>query len=409
MATNHYEVLITSANTNAALAVTRSLGKKGITVTCADCCKNAKSFYSKYCKNKFIYPSPEEQPEDFIESLSTRIKKNHYDVLFPITDIDMYLISKYPDAFLPYVKVAMNENSTFMKVLDKSQTIKIASEINVPTPKTVFVNDTNELNGISKTLRYPVIIKPRQSCVLISNRIISASTIRVASHEELVSKYVKLHKRSPFPLIQEYIPGQEEGIFMLLHKGQLKAIFNHRRIRSVHPLGGVSCLRESVEINPEMRDYAIKILREINWEGVAMVEFKIDSRDNIPKLMEINGRFWGSLQLAVSSGVDFPYLLFKTIIGEDTEAVLDYKKGILCRDLRGDFAHLFFVMFLRDKGFEYPKRLPALWNFIRFYQKNLVYDDLSFDDPKLTLRALINIVILPRSFFKYLEKTHENN
>lgn len=155
-----------------------------------------------------------------------------------------------------------------------------------------------------------------------------------------------------------------------------------------------------------MKDYALKMLKELNWNGVAMIEFKIDSRDNIPKLLEINGRFWGSLQLAISSGVDFPYLLFKTIIGEDVEPILDYRKGIKCRYLLGDIVHLFYVMKGNPNcGFEYPKRLPTLLNFMKFYEKNLVYDDISFSDPMINIKTLIDIFIgLPKSFLKKVDR-----
>ena len=49
----------------------------------------------------------------------------------------------------------------------------------------------------------------------------------------------------------------------------------------------------------------------MDFYGVAELDFVNDSRDNTPKLMEINPRFWGSLQGAISEGVDFPFLLHK--------------------------------------------------------------------------------------------------
>jgi predicted ATP-grasp superfamily ATP-dependent carboligase len=164
-------------------------------------------------------------------------------------------------------------------------------------------------------------------------------------------------------------------------------------------MGGVSSLRESVEVDPEMLRHSIRILDELDWEGVAMVEFKIDSRDNTPKLMEINGRFWNSLQLAVSSGVDFPYLLFKTTMDEPIDPVTNYRKGIISRDLLNDFIHLFNVLFSRDDRFKYPGRISTFYNFLKFYRKNQVYDDISLSDPRLTMRTLADIISLPKRLF----------
>lgn len=401
MFTRYNKVLVTSADTNAALAITRSLGKNGIDVICSDS-KNGKSFYSKYCKGRLISPSPESQPKEFIDALSKNVMENDYDVLFPVTDTDMFLISKYPNKFLPYVKVAMNDHQTFMKALDKSATIKLASKLNIPVPKTIFIEDLQELNNVSEFLEYPVVIKSRQSSMCISKKIIRGMTVRVESKGEFIQKYKELHKQSPFPLIQEYVHGDEIGIFALINKGELKAIFSHLRIRSINPSGGASCFRKSINIDPIMQDYAIKLLKEMKWEGVAMVEFKIDSKEKIPKLMEVNGRFWGSLQLAISSGVDFPYLLFKTIVEENISPVLNYKNDVKCRDLYGDFLHLFSVMQQKDNRFEYPNKLQTLLDFMKFYEKNLIYDGLSFDDPRLALKTLVDILNLPKLYFRKL-------
>lgn len=402
MSAKHYKVLVTGADTTAALAITRSLGKNGIDVICSDSKKNSKSFYSKYCKNKFIYPSPDDQPKEFIEALSKNVIENDYDVLFPVNDTDMFLVSKYSNKFLPYVKIAMNDHQTFMKVLDKSITIQLASKLNIPVPETIFIESLEELNKVSELLKYPVVIKSKQSSTCISKKIIRGGTIRVASKEEFIQKYRELHMQNPFPLIQEYVHGDEIGIFVLFNKGELKAIFSHLRIRSTNPLGGASCFRKSINVDLDMQNYAIKLLREMKWEGVAMVEFKVDSKEKIPKLMEINGRFWGSLQLAVSSGVDFPYLLFKTIIGENISPILNYKNDVKCRDLYGDFIHLFNVIRRKDNRFEYPKKLQTLLDFMKFYEKDLIYDSLSFDEPRLAIKTFIDILNLAKLYFRKL-------
>jgi len=396
MTIKHYEVLVTSAHTNGALAVIRSLGSKGLKVTGVSHLKNANSFYSKHCHHKIVSPDPEMFPAEYVRFILKEIQSVHYDALFPITDTDMYLISKYADEFLPYIKVAMNEHSKFMKVLDKAETIKIASKLKVPYPATIILSDISELPEISRNLTYPMIIKSRQSIYMNSGRISKGGTIYVSSPEELISEYNNLHEKIPFPLLQNVVQGEERGVFLLRHDGELKAIFAHKRLRSVNPLGGASTLRIGVDIDEQMKASAIKLLDKLDWEGAAMVEFKLDSHDNTPKLMEINGRFWWSLQLAIASGVDFPWLVFKTLLGEDITPVLDYKRGIVCRDLYNDFVYLYNMLFSRDNRFKYPKRLPAILEFLKFFGKNLVYDDVCFDDPKLTLHTLLQIIGLAR-------------
>ena len=122
--------------------------------------------------------------------------------------------------------------------------------------------------------------------------------------------------REAFPvLIQERIVGAGLGVFLLRHAGRTEAAFAHRRLREKPPSGGVSVLAEAVELPPALLERAERLLDCFGWNGVAMVEFKEDAATGEPVLMEVNGRFWGSLQLAIDSGVDFPSRLVALAAG----------------------------------------------------------------------------------------------
>ena len=122
-----------------------------------------------------------------------------------------------------------------------------------------------------------------------------------------------------FPLLlQERVVGPGVGIFLLIWDGVLRATFAHRRLREKPPSGGVSVYRESIAADPALVERSRQLLAHFGWQGVAMVEYKVDERTGIPVLMEINGRFWGSLQLAVDAGVDFPRLLIDCAEGKPT-------------------------------------------------------------------------------------------
>jgi predicted ATP-grasp superfamily ATP-dependent carboligase len=126
--------------------------------------------------------------------------------------------------------------------------------------------------------------------------------------------------------------------------------------------------------HPQIEELGIRLLRALQWYGVAMVEFKVDPRDNQPKLMELNPRFWGSLALAIHAGVDFPYLLYKMAMGEEFDPALDYKEGVRCRWLLpGDILH-----FLTN-----PQRFHLTPSFFQF--RGMAYDILSRDDPMPTV------------------------
>src|SRR5208283_1523062 len=152
--------------------------------------------------------------------------------------------------------------------------------------------------------------------------------------------------------------------------------------RAWPPSGGNSCYRESVRIDPRMKMYTEKLLEALSWHGIAEVEFRLDSRDNIPKLMEINPRFWGSLCVAVKAGVDFPYLLYKIAMDGDTRGTFNYKAGVKGRYMEQDL--LYIISIIKNSSANNTLRsgtLKQLSSWLKFYEPGLFYDLFEVNDP----------------------------
>ncbi|OEC86680.1 MULTISPECIES: carboxylate--amine ligase [Methanobacterium] len=319
-------VLVTDAQMRSSLAVIRSLGKKGFNITAGEETRFTTGFFSKYCGKKIIYPNPIKEEEKFVESLLATVKNNDYDILFPVADNCLKPIIENRAEFDKYTKIALPDNDTFMKAYDKGNTLKIAIENDIPCPKTYFSID--ELYENQEKLTYPLIIKPR-----ISSGSRGFKTCH--SFNDLISNYKELQEEFGALLVQEYIPyGGEMGVYTLFNfESEPRAVTVHQRIRSYPVSGGPSTLRKTIknEISEEAVKIGFELLKIMKWSGVGMVEFRIDGRDGSLKLMEVNSRFWGSLQLSILSGVDFPYMLYRLFMNGDVEPVLDYKEGIYCR------------------------------------------------------------------------------
>jgi predicted ATP-grasp superfamily ATP-dependent carboligase len=377
-------VLVTDGNQRSALAVTRALGKKGLSVAVGECIAPSLSSKSKYCRRAIVYPPPAEKRQAFQQAILEEVDRRSYQVLFPMTDLAITSILEIREKLVQFVKVPLPDEAAYHTATDKSRLLRLAQKLNIPIPKTFFVKELSQLEKIAKEISYPVVIKPSYSGMFCENGWRNFGVEYAFSPGELLEKYKIIHQMIPFPLIQEKIEGKGYGIFLLFHEKEVKATFAHRRIREKPPSGGVSVLRESVALQSPMYDYAVKLLRNLSWSGVAMVEFKIDAKDHIPKLMEINGRFWGSLQLAVDSRVNFPYLLYRTTLGEHVPETLDYKVGVKTRWFLGDLDHLLAIWFKGPKKLslpnDYPGRWGSLFSFLKFYEKNLKYEILTRDD-----------------------------
>ena len=391
------KVFVTDGYWHKTLTVVRSLGEKGIDVTVGESTRLSTALFSRYAKRRVIYPSPKRRPEEFLDFLENELKKEKYDVLITPEESTLLLIAKNINRFEGLTRFPFAGHNLIAKASDKSEVVKIAKSRGIPVPETIFIQDINELERKTASITFPAVIKPRISSG--SYGIKYVNPVRkdgvhgawlsngVNNKDELLSAYKEVHSKYPFPLIQEYIPqgGDAFGVSCLFDRGvKLKAVFVHKRLREYPITGGPSTLRESV-VNDEGKELGVKLLSAMKWFGVAMVEFKVDPRDNKPKLMEINPRFWGSLPLAIYSGVDFPYLLYKMAMGEGFEAVTKYKTGIRSRYLLpGDIMH-----FISN-----PDRFNMKPSFFKFFDKNTRDDIISLKDPLPTIGRILSLLTL---------------
>jgi len=369
-------VIITHARNRTALVATQSLGKQGIKVVTADNIYPSTSFFSRYSTSYFVYPSEKLTPELFINSLRDYVHKNNINVLMPI-DEETFIVSKYKDRFPTSINIPVADYETLKKANNNRYLMKFAAEIGVNTPQTWTIERLEDLRRVAKEVDYPAVIK------LVEG--VGSKGLRFAhSEDELIAKYIEVIKKfhlKPFeyPLIQEYIPGDSYGVSLIFNCGEPRAICMYKNIRTYPIYGGPSTARISIK-HDKMGRNAIILLRELNYHGVAEVEFRIDDRTKEPVLMEINPRFWGSLNQAICAGVDFPYLLYTMAMEGDIQPVLTYKTGVKTRWMLGDLRAL--VDYLRT-----GKRMEILKDFLKF--NGQYYDDLSFSDPIPTIAEVM--------------------
>jgi predicted ATP-grasp superfamily ATP-dependent carboligase len=337
-----WKILVTDGDALHSLVVVRSLGSKGMRVTMSSPRKVfSVSFYSKFCAERKIYPPPS-QPEEFVNFLIDLVSSKKFDVLLPIRSPVIRLLAKNAEKFKPFVNFVLPPFES-MKIADsKELTFKFAEEIGVPIPKTLYPSDsefalsTGQDFQKASGLSFPVVAKP---CVGAG----SVGLEYLNSQEDL-RRFAEKNRGNKW-ILQEYIQGPGYGFFALFKKGEPKAIFMHRRLREYPITGGPSTKAESVYCS-SLKELGLKLLEALNWNGVAMVEFKLDQKDNEFKLMEVNPKFWGSLNLAVASGVDFPYLFCLSAMNKDFKPVFKYKEGVKFRWLfPGDFMY-----FLAKRG-----------------------------------------------------------
>ena len=366
------------------LPIVRSLGKRNIGTALLTCQSLPPSAFSRWRPERIQCPSSFDNPEGFATTLQKNAETDRYLTVFPTSDTSLRAISERREQLAPYLSLVIPSHESVLKTLDKSQTLNIAAEIGIPTPKTFLVKNDAEIASIANRIQYPVAIKPRWSMHKEQNGKTHYSITQYAnSAQELVSTYAKASENSPSPLIQEYVPGDNVQVALLFDQNKPKAACVIKSKREIPVTGGTSVLRESVPPDPLLVNHAIKLLKSIGWHGVAEVDFKMDSRDSTPKLMEVNPRFWGSMHVAIESGIDFPHMLYLLAKKEPIRPVFEYKTGVKFRWLNGDVENLRAILKGEPRliNTEPPAKFRALLSFLKFYEKKIHYDGVSLVDP----------------------------
>ena len=368
--TSQKSVFLLDGSQKSTLAALRSLGKKGIKCTVGESFSPHLCFKSKFCHKNILYPSPITKINKFKQFIWHFIENNSLNAVFPMTDITIPLIIDiFENTKYGYLVSHLNSEK-YHKASDKIFLVNLAKSLSVPVPETTIADETSNVFELAKSIKYPVVLKPYKSKIFFGKEIISLNVSYANNPEELINTLKLCSRYKINYMIQQKIEGEGIGHFSLWQNGVKKMAFNHKRLLEKPPSGGVSVLCESIAEDFELNKFAAVILEELNWHGVAMVEFKKDDKTGILYLMEINARFWGSLELAIRSGVDFPYYTFKMIGGEKLSlSKNDYKIGTLCTWATGILDH--FYLLLKDKN---NKELLKSFQKLMHLNKMKIYD-----------------------------------
>lgn len=360
-------IFVTDGDNRAALAITRSLGRQGHRIIIGEKSQPSLAQASRFCADSVVYPDPWEHPASFMEAMPLILKERSIDVLVPVAEVTTALIVDRKSVLERSCRVACPDPAAFNLAADKMEMFLLAQKLSIPVPDTVLLRQPGDKPEL-QALQFPVVIKPHRSRHQVGGKW-QASSVSYAENQKELEAMLSDMTGAQYPiLLQQRIIGPGVGVFACYQRGQCVALFGHKRIREKPPSGGVSTLRESISVSPPAKRYAQALLNYLKWHGVAMVEFKLDGNDGQLKLMEINGRFWGSLQLAIDAGVDFPALLLQSMVDERVTPVNEYRVGIKSRWFLGDLDALLMRLLKSDAELHLPPghegRLRALMSFI---------------------------------------------
>jgi len=321
-------VLVTDGDERSALAVVRSLGRSGHQVYVCSTSGRSIAGASRYAAGEQKVADSLASPAAFTSDLHKLIVELGIELLLPMTEQAFNAIFADPERFTG-VSMPTASAQAFLAISDKEAVMKAAAASGLRVPAQVVVAGLSDVETLDECeLCFPVVVKPARSIARSDGKQFKVGVKHCADAAALRHALAAIPTNAYPLLVQQRVIGPGVGIFLLLWDAELVATFAHRRIREKPPAGGVSVYRESIRADPALVDQSRRLLDSFGWRGVAMIEYKIDERTGTPFIMEINGRFWGSLQLAIDAGVDFPSLLIARADGEVVYGPSQYKVGI---------------------------------------------------------------------------------
>jgi predicted ATP-grasp superfamily ATP-dependent carboligase len=386
-------VLITDGEQRSALALVRSLGRAGHAVYVCGARPRSLAGASRYATDEAEVADPLSAPDAFVRDVQRLIARWRIDTLIPVSEPALLALLPARDA-LGDVLLPFPPEAAFRRICDKGELLAAAPRFGVAIPQQRTV--TSPAHGAAldlAALEFPVVLKPARSVGESGGRR-AKLTVQYAADAEQLAWLLRALPAAAFPLlVQQRIVGPGVGIFLLPWEGTLLATFAHRRIREKPPSGGVSVYRESIPADPALVERSRALLDHFGWCGVAMIEYKVDERTGTPYLMEVNGRFWGSLQLAIDAGVDFPTLLVAAAAGEPVAPVTSYRAGVRSRWWWGDVDHLIARLRRSREALALPPDAPGRWrallDFLTIHPRVDQEEILRRDDPRPFLRETV--------------------
>ena len=377
-------VLVTDGSERAALAVVRSIGRHESVIVTSPLGRSVAGA-SRFAHLEVRSPSPLDAPTAFVEAVAGMARTHAVDAVFPVSDAACRALVG-ARALLGTTQLLAPPADAYTRLSNKLEVTRLAAEQGLGVPPGSAAVSLDAALSTAAELGYPTVLKPATSVVDAGGDAArKTGVIRVADPAALRAAWSRLAGLGPV-LVQRIVPGWGEGIFVLRWAGRTQATFAHRRLREKPPEGGVSVLCESVALDLQRTRRVEAVMDAVGYEGLAMAEFKTNGRKSW--LMEFNARPWGSLQLAVDAGVDFPWLLLEAFRGKSRNDPPQYAIGLRSRWLLGDVDH---AIALARGGVDAQGRSgfrAALRVLLRPAGPRCRWEDPRLEDPAPFIRAL---------------------
>lgn len=260
-------------------------------------------------------------------------------VLIPASDAAVRAIAGLPAGLAERFPSSIASLDAALQLTDKSRFAELLRRLGEPAPKTRRIDSVADIAAVPTRELEGAFLKPVDSASYMARFGVKGE--RICSRADALAKVDRALSHGFAIVLQDYIPSSvpsdvsgPAADHILIDgfvdaDGRITAMFARRRLR-MFPLdfGNTSCM-----ISIPLCDVAAparsmqRIADALGWRGIMSAEFKLDPRDGVYKLLEINSRVWWFVEYAGRCGVDLCTMSYRDALGERIEPVTDYAVG----------------------------------------------------------------------------------
>jgi peptidoglycan/LPS O-acetylase OafA/YrhL/predicted ATP-grasp superfamily ATP-dependent carboligase len=367
--------VVLGIDTPIGLAIIRDLGRHGVKVYGIARGEGAPGLGSRYLHRGML------RADDVVRQLQQLGKEIGPAALFAISEQDILALNQ-ARAILPGYRMMFADMPRMERVLRKDLTYTAATAVGIVVPRTWHPASIEDAIAAAAQARYPVVLKwsdPNAMMPLLRQAGIALEKVCYCDDAPALTACMQRYRAlGRYPMVQEYCAGHGLGQFVLMKDGEALYRFQHQRLHEWPPEGGTSTLCRSISLSEhaELMQQSVALLQALDWQGVAMVEYRYDPATGRAALMEVNGRFWGSLPLACQAGASFPWYCYQALALalEQEISASPYRAGVRCRYMTAETRRLLHLLMQRPGTGRWRELAAYLGEFLRPGSGYFVFD-----------------------------------
>lgn len=372
-------LILADCFTRSGLALTRSLGRQGLTVIAVSQVVNNLVSKSRFAGPCLVGPDPREQREEYARFIAEVARRYDARLIIPITDDAVSALTDHRQLFLPVAPLALPTSDAVNRVLDKRENLAMARKVGVPCAREYALQSGTKAPEVVSKLGLPIVLKnPTPNRPEVKNPLSFRTTI-ARSGPELEQLLEAVENSDVVPLCQEFVFGERICICLFAIDGSVIAMHGYISERKTKHEG---IARKIVELDSSLKEYASAMIAELGWTGVAQMEFIVDETHGA-KYIETNGRFWASTQGSINAGWNFPVWVYQYFVNGSKPRFDPIELGSRTAYRKLDLQQLLIYLaggrspnFPADYG-----KLNTAWQIVRDFSPSVHSDVWMWSDP----------------------------